>query len=196
MSEIKRSKSYQAIVVAAKMLFWKHGIGRVTVEEISQAAGVSKMTFYRNFKNKNDVAKRVLLDLIEQSEQLYLEIMTQDIAYSEKIRQSIKIKHEFWSGVSQEFLTDLYQRNESGLLEILETYGEKSRKRALEDLKDAQAKGWIRQDIRPAFLLYMMNDMNKKLMDKELVSQYDDMTDFIMELTNFFFYGIMPRKED
>ncbi len=45
---------------AGRSLFWKFGFTKVTVEEICQSAGVSKMTFYRYFENKTELAKRIL----------------------------------------------------------------------------------------------------------------------------------------
>ena len=53
----KRSAKLQAILDAAKSLFWKHGIRRVTIEEICEVAGVSKMTYYKYFSNKTAIAK-------------------------------------------------------------------------------------------------------------------------------------------
>ena len=66
MIDSKKSKSFISIQKSAKTLFWKYGMARVTVEEICREAGVSKMTFYRNFKNKNEVAKQVLIHLAEK----------------------------------------------------------------------------------------------------------------------------------
>ena len=45
------------ILNTARQLFWKHGIRRVSVEEVCREAGVSKMTFYRSFPNKIELAK-------------------------------------------------------------------------------------------------------------------------------------------
>ncbi|MBL0024612.1 MAG: helix-turn-helix transcriptional regulator [Saprospiraceae bacterium] len=53
--QTKRSKSYLKIITTAKKLFWKHGSSRVTIEELCREAGVSKMTFYRHFNNKNEI---------------------------------------------------------------------------------------------------------------------------------------------
>ena len=55
-----------SLLAAAKRLFWKHGIKRVSVEDISSEAGLSKMTFYRNFANKEAIAFELLRSLTEQ----------------------------------------------------------------------------------------------------------------------------------
>ncbi|WP_372931944.1 TetR/AcrR family transcriptional regulator, partial [Mariniphaga sediminis] len=59
MKENKKSKKYLEIMKTARELFWKHGFRRVTIQEICEKAGVSKMTFYKHFPNKIDLAKTV-----------------------------------------------------------------------------------------------------------------------------------------
>ena len=63
----------------------------------------------------------------------------------------------------------------------------------MKDLKAAQKKGWIRKDIKPEFILYVLDDMYLKMTDERLLSLYKSQEDMVMELTNFFFYGIMPN---
>ena len=41
-----KNKKKQSIIKASRDLFMRYGIKRVTVEEICETAGVSKMTFY------------------------------------------------------------------------------------------------------------------------------------------------------
>ena len=51
-----KKTSYQILFSTAKNLFFKFGLRRVSVEEICIKASVSKMTFYRNFNNKEHIA--------------------------------------------------------------------------------------------------------------------------------------------
>ena len=83
-----------AILSAAKDLFWKHGIRRVTVEEISKEAGISKMTFYRTFSNKQEVAAAVLTDVLDSSMQRYRAAMDSDAPFEERIREVVLLKHD------------------------------------------------------------------------------------------------------
>ena len=64
----------------------------------------------------------------------------------------------------------------------------------MEDYIEAQKKGEIRKDIKPRFILYFINQIYEMIKDPQLESLYSDPQEMIMELTNFFFYGIMPRK--
>ena len=53
--ERKKAETRQRIQDAAMRLFLEHGYEETTVEQIAAAAGVSHMTFFRNFPAKEDV---------------------------------------------------------------------------------------------------------------------------------------------
>ncbi|MEZ4884298.1 MAG: TetR/AcrR family transcriptional regulator [Chitinophagales bacterium] len=192
----KRNKSQKAVLQSAKTLFWKHGIRRVTVEEICKEAEVSKMTFYRNFNNKNEVAQQILEDLANEGFEQYQAIMRQEIPFPEKVTQLIELKHETSDGISQEFVSDIYEHNHSELQDKLTQYHQRSMNELKKDLENAQREGWIRQDLKISFVLYMINALNDKMLDKELTAMYDTPTDLIMELTKFCFYGMSPMNEN
>ncbi|MEN0047871.1 MAG: TetR/AcrR family transcriptional regulator [Bacteroidota bacterium] len=195
MTEPKRSKSFRAIAKSAKDLFWKYGISRVTVEEICKEAGVSKMTFYRNFKNKQEVAKQVITDLVNQGNERYDALRKEDIPYAEKMKKMLEIKHESSKGISVEFVNDIYKNEETELQALIHMFQAENISRVMEDFKEAQEKGWIRQDLNLSFVMYMMNEMSNKATDENLKKLYPEMSDLIMEITKFFLYGIMPRDK-
>ena len=62
------------------------------------------------------------------------------------------------------------------------------------DYIEAQKRGDIRPDIKPEFIMYFINHMVTMAEDEHLLSQYRRPQDLIMELTNFFFYGVLPRN--
>ncbi|MBN2410872.1 helix-turn-helix transcriptional regulator, partial [candidate division KSB1 bacterium] len=55
--------------MTAKELFFKYGIRRVTIEEICKKARVSKMTFYKFFQNKIELAIVMLKKLYDDAEE-------------------------------------------------------------------------------------------------------------------------------
>ena len=64
----------------------------------------------------------------------------------------------------------------------------------IQDFKDAQRKGEIRKDMKPEFINFILNHMVELGSDPILNSLYPNAQEMILELTNFFFYGILPRN--
>jgi AcrR family transcriptional regulator len=50
-----RTPPRERILMAARDLFYRHGIRAVGVEAVAEAAGTNKMTLYRHFPSKNDL---------------------------------------------------------------------------------------------------------------------------------------------
>jgi len=187
------SKSQIILLKTAKNLFWKHGIRRVTVEEICKEAGVSKMTFYRNFKNKDELVEVMIAQLQGEGLEAYYKIMNENLPFDEKIKQLIQFKYERSKGISKEFLKDIYQSDNPEMLKLLENAQQKAQKTIIKDFKKAQKEGTIRADLKMEFIIYMLNDINNKIMDPQLHKIYPSEEKLIMELTRFFFYGILKK---
>ncbi|MEA1885868.1 MAG: TetR/AcrR family transcriptional regulator [Bacteroidota bacterium] len=183
------------ILVTAKELFWKHGIKRVTVEEICSRASVSKMTFYKHFSNKNDLVKHILDNLYSESMKKYSNIMSSEKKYKDKVAGLYRLKLEATDAISHEFLNDFYDSGDEELKEYLNKKVEENLNPIIKDLRNAQDKGKIRKDIKPEFINFFLNHMVKLVNDPALNSLYPSAQEMILELTNFFFYGILPPGE-
>lgn len=192
---MKKSKTHIKVVESAKNLFWKFGIKKVTVEDICEEAGISKMTFYRNFSNKQELAKIVIQNLTEEGLANYNAIMHQEISFAEKMGKLVLLKHEQSQNVSMEFIKDLYKANDPELRNFLEKHKENSYKRFFDDLLGAQKTGQIRKDIKISFIMQMLDYFSQKMVDDAFLSQYENVHDAAMEITNFFLYGLFPPDD-
>jgi AcrR family transcriptional regulator len=190
----KQSGKFEAIVSSAKSLFWKHGIRRVTIEEICQDAGVSKMTCYKYFSNKTAIAKYLIEDMFESGIKAYKEIYHSDISYEEKVKRMLDLKMSNSHEMSQELLDDIYKNQDEELSETIETIKKRMIEIYLDDIREAQKIKEIRDDVKPEFMLYFLNNLTEMLTDQRLVSIYSNPQQMISEVMTFFFYGIMPRK--
>ena len=191
---VKRADKFEAIVNAAKSLFWKHGIRRVTIEEICQVAQVSKMTCYKYFTNKTAIARYLLETLFESGIADYREIIHGNIPYDEKIKKLIELKIKNAHEVSQELIDDIYKYKDEELDKTIESIKNRVLEIYLEDFREAQKNGEIRSDIKPEFIIYSINRLTEIVTDERLVAIYKNPEDMISEVMSFFFYGIMPAK--
>ena len=196
MTDTSLNPNATIILKTAKDLFWKHGLRKISVEEISKKAGISKMTFYRNFKNKKEVAKVVLEELFTQSSNDYKKIMqAENFNFPEKMAQLIELKHQYVKNMSNDFITDLYHPSFAELMEDLEKQRAKSNRLIKRDFRKAQKEGFIRKELKIDFIMYMFEDIGKKAHDENLLKFYKNSSDLIMALMNFCFYGISENKK-
>lgn len=196
MENQNNSKKYRGLLSAARELFWKHGFRRVSVEEICSEAGISKMTFYRFFPNKVELAKSVLDDIMDSSIQKYKDIMNEDAPFADKIGKIVMLKFEGTTDISQEFLMDFYKSQDLGLKEYLDDKINNAWKFVLNDFRAAQEKGWFRKDFKPEFLFYLSQKFSEMVFDEKLRALYSSPQELIMEMTRFFAYGISPYNKE
>lgn len=194
--EATKSKSYYTILETAKRLMNKHGVRRISIDELCTEAGLSKMTFYRNFENKTEVALRVMEDVFEKGLEAYRSIMRSDLPFPEKMRQVVDMERKGMHDLGQEFLKDVYQGNEVTLREFLESFSREAMAEYGRDLKQAQKVGWIRKDIKIGLVLTMLGTLHEKIKDPSVTALYDSMEETMISLMDIFFYGILAKSED
>ena len=196
MSRNDENQKCQQLVATAQDLFMRFGIRRVTVEEICSEANVSKMTFYKFFKNKIELTKYLLNQIFSEQMDEYRKLMAQQVPFPEKVKQILQLKHKQTEMMSQEFFNDLLKNPNPEIAELLEKMNADTLNEVLKDLKTARENGDIRQDLKPEFILYFLNHMTEITKDENLLSLYRSPNELAMELTNFFFYGILTPNAD
>ncbi len=194
MKENIKSQKFQHIVKTAGNLFLRHGIKRISVEEICHAAAVSKMTFYKYFNDKIDLAKYVINQMVAEGMARYRDIMRQKIPFSEKVKKMIIMKIDQTEGLSREWLGEFSYSSIPEIASLLQKIKQENLQLVLRDLIAAQKEGNVRRDIKPEFILYFFNHMFEMMNDEQLLKLYESPQEALVELTNFFFYGILPRE--
>ncbi|HEC92376.1 MAG TPA: TetR/AcrR family transcriptional regulator [Candidatus Atribacteria bacterium] len=189
----KENQKLKQILATAQDLFFRYGIRRVTVEEICRTAGVSKMTFYKYFKNKIDLVKKLMEKIYDQAMAEYRQIMDKPIPYVQKIEETIQWKLEQQKNISQEFIKDYLSSDNEELLRFFHQKRDEMLKEILDDYSKAQEEGDIRQDLKPEFILYLLNKLTEFYQDESLLKMYGSPRELTKEVLNFFFYGILVR---
>ena len=187
------NKTALKILTAGETLFKKHGQKRVTIEEICRTAGVSKMTFYKYFPNKVELAKKILSRLAETQLAAFRELMSREIPFEEKIRESIRTKLEASRSFGNEWPREILENPGSEIGLFVQRMSGEIARAIREEYEKAQKKGDIRADIRMDFILYFLDHTQQLLRDERLLSMYGSIESLTAELMNFFFWGILPR---
>jgi AcrR family transcriptional regulator len=186
------NKKYQDLIKTAHDLFWKHGFRRVSIEEICLKAGISKMTFYKYFDDKLELAKAIFDQVVQEGILKFREILTDHIPPNEKIKKIVLLKLEGTNDISKEFLEDFYRDNESGIAKFVSEKTNEAWDVVLSDIKQAQVQGIFRKDIKPEFLFYFLNNIKPYYTDENLLKLYSSPQELVMEMVNFFMYGLSP----
>jgi AcrR family transcriptional regulator len=182
------------IIKTALDLFQRFGIKRITVEEICQTASVSKMTFYKYFKNKNELVRFIWEKGFEQAFEQFDEISNMDTPFEKKLQLMLKLKDESTAKISHQFALDYFYASPD-LKDFFENLARDNITRFLDFIKEAQDRGEVRRDLRPEFLLAVINNIKLLVKDDTLINSYPSYHDFVMEVNTFIFYGILPRPD-
>lgn len=181
----------EKILAAAEGLFYRYGIRKTTVGDICAAAGVSRMTFYKHYRDKVRAAEAVLNSLIDEMIGSYRRIMGQKIPYGERVRQFIELKLTKADGMSSSFVREIYASPYAELHDLLRRRLDENLKVALEEYRKAQRQGHIRPDVKPEFIVVILNIMSDMVVDERLTRLYQTPKELGAELMNLFFYGIL-----
>ena len=182
------------ILHTAKDLFYKFGFKRVTIEEISKEAGVSKMTFYKFFPNKIELAKTVLNDVFEDALSKVRRLHEEHESPDKTLKKILQLKAEGTKDISEEFIKDLYAHPEGELKSYME---EKTRWIYTEIMKvyeKGKEDGWVRKDLNIPFFMAFSRSVIDSFSKDEVLHHFDSLQEMIMEITNIFIYGISPHE--
>jgi len=171
----------------ARELFFKFGIKRVSVEEICEKACISKVTFYKYYKNKMDLAIELRDELMEKGFAQFDEFNKMDIPFMEKINHMTRWQMEFYSQMNNEFVKEIVN-----LKEIEEEY----KKRFLKNIRSGQETGEVRSDLKLE-LVYLvtrkLQDISKDGTWKEYFSDYGE---YVKQVRTILFYGLLSRSDN
>ncbi|MDP4289860.1 MAG: TetR/AcrR family transcriptional regulator [Bacteroidota bacterium] len=183
-----------ALLKTARELFWKHGFKRISIEEICVKAGISKMTFYRLFANKNELAKAVYDEEVENGLKSFRAILSEDETPQEKIKKILIQKLKGTTNISKDFINDFYANPELGLRDYIEEKTKTIWNETLNDFRQAQQEGLFRKDLNPEFFLNLSSHLTAMLYDEKMLKLYDSPQELILEISNFCIYGIAPHE--
>jgi AcrR family transcriptional regulator len=195
MSVDPSSKKYSVIVSTAKDLFWKYGFKRVSIEELCDHAKVSKMTFYKYFPNKIELAKTVFVRESEAGLKKFRSILQEEIASTDKLKKIVQLKVEGSSDISNDFLQDFYKDENEGLKNFVIETSRTAWLTMIDDIRDAQRQQIFTDSIKPELLVHLTQVMGSLITNKELLSCYSSPSELIGELTHMMAYGLAPENQ-
>jgi len=187
------SKKKVQLLITATELFNAHGFRRITIDEISKTSNISKMTFYKYFKNKIDIAEAVLDTIYTEGKLRYYEMLEQDSPFSEKIENLLLISRTQTHAIGQSFFQDITDEN-SPLLDFFLDKQKEIKKMTIDFCKKAQKAGLIRKDISIDVMMFMLNSQHATVNQPDFVKLVPDVEVRCSMLASLFFYGFTGNR--
>jgi len=187
------------LVDTAQELFSNYGVKRISVEEICKESKVSKMTFYRSFKNKFDILTYIIKDSYDRILKGSMKILKRkDISFAEKMKEIMAFKMKVLGSMGDAFTNDVLSYKDPDYGKFLEQKNTEAVEFAKKLYADAQKSGDIRPDVNIELIMFTAEHLS--LMVKEVMSNekfkklYPDKAQVIEESIKLFLYGIINRK--
>lgn len=173
------------LIDTAKLLFYKYGIRRITIDEICAKSNVSKVTYYKYFSNKSDLVLLIRDQLVEEGFQKFDEISDLVIPYPDKVMLMTKWRVEFLSSMSNDFIEDI--------MNVVDLYQE-VKKRYLRNIEKAQDTGEINPDLSPELIWLVTEKLGELTKDGSWKNVTTDYIEFQKQLRDLYFNGILLDK--
>ncbi len=182
----------QLLLEAAQELFFKYGVRRVTVEEICKEAGVSKMTCYKYFTDKWDIARTMLDALVNFGIAAFQDMMLEDGPFAAKVEKMLLQTTAQIHAVGPALLDDM-MREDSPLNGYFRDMQKKTRKLSVDFFILAQQQGHIHPDLKMPVLLFMFDHLCDLVNHRDFVNIMPDIQDRASELAALLFYGFARK---
>lgn len=184
----------QQLIEAARDLFCLHGMRRVTIEEICRNAKVSKMTCYKYFQDKGDIARAVLDLFFSEGFKIFKNIIEEETSFPQKFEKILLLVTTEIHSAGPSFLEDLMDST-SPLHSYFQEMQKKTRQWTMDFFKEAQKAGYINANIKMPFLLFMLDRVSDLLNHPELVKAMPDIEERANELALQLFHGLARAQK-
>ena len=191
---ITSSPKRELILKTGKELFWKFGFKRVTVEEICKEAGISKMTYYKFFSNKKELATTILDGVFEESLEKIRRLEAEHETADKTLNKILQLKSEGVHGISKEFIKDLYTNPDDDMKVYMEEKSTMLFTEIIRLYEQGKKDGWVRKDLNVPFMIHFTQKTVEMISKDDLLNFFDSSEDLIMEVTNLLVFGISPHK--
>ena len=175
MQEIKDLTPYRQslrdrILDAAMILFAKHGIRAVKMDDVSHALSISKRTLYELYDNK----EQVLLEGVKKYRKKRHEEFLQEVERSKDIMDIIlyiyRIKMEEFQLVNPNFYSDLARYH--NILASIERDHDEQHKQFMDFMQRGISEGYFRSDLNYDLIGRLFEALGRYMMENELYRSY------------------------
>ena len=181
------------------MATWKlvleKGFKATKVQDICKEAGVSKMTFYYYYENKQDIIAEVLQMFFDHAIHSTKSIIKKDLPFHEKIMELVEWKAEFVKSMSREFLNELY--NGGGqYMNMMKDVMQETQTLMYNFYADGKSKGEINRTVDIQVIMFWMNIVSDMMIEGKFNHLFADPNEMYRQTRDLILYGVLGNREE
>ena len=175
-------------------LFAVHGADRVSMDEIAEKAGVSKVTIYKYFGSKEDLYAEAINLFVDEALAATEQVLNSDMDFLAKLKTVLTMQTSSFQWVNADYLYQLWELDSrtAGISE-----GVRSRVKALmfRFYEEGVQQGYIEPDT--SFdLLFLYADVFRAGLKARMVDREAALVDkqALEQLYDLYFFGFIKRE--
>jgi len=180
------------LLATARVFFQKKGFKAVTIEEICKKANVSKVTFYKHYKNKDDLALVLIQIIYEEAISEGTKLLSSSKPHRTRLLELLEWKVKMLEIFTPPMLRDLKYMDPS-LMAFIQSKSKDSLQIFRDFIINGQEEGVFRKDINIPFIIHIITTLSNVFFKEDLESYFDSYEKFTCEFLDFLFYGITRR---
>jgi AcrR family transcriptional regulator len=193
--EFKLEETKAKIIGTSVQLFMKHGIKRVTMDDIARELGISKKTIYQHYKDKEEIITTATQIHLDGECNMMKEIRENSSNAVEHLFKLSKIMRESFDNIHSAVLFDLKKYYKSAWLLYQKFEKEVLYKEVENSLYAGIKEGYFRKEINVSVLSSLRILEIQMSFDNELFDHTNNTISEIQhQLLEHFTYGILSEK--
>ena len=144
------------IIEKAGELFFQYGIKNISMDELASSLGMSKRTIYENFKDKEDILRSLILNLVEERNNVFNDFLDKGLNVIEVFINVIEIQKKMPVS-NAKFLQDIYKYYPK-ISKLMQENIEKNNEFLQQFLLKGIEQGYIREDLNVGVTAFLVEE--------------------------------------
>ncbi|MDR3574345.1 MAG: TetR/AcrR family transcriptional regulator [Anaerolineaceae bacterium] len=183
----RKEMKMNSILSAAFELFLSQGIKKSNIAEIAKKAGVSQVSIYNFFQNKQNLVRQTVFAYMDDGLKKSERVLESDLPFPEKLEKLLFISDEADRQSGPEFFKSVIASDPSILGLLNEYYQSKTEPFILRLVEQGKQEGCINPDLSAEALRLYIRAL------QELLAQPNLSKEVILDINALFFYGLQGK---
>jgi AcrR family transcriptional regulator len=191
----RQEKTRRRIIDNASKIFLEQGFRNVSVEDLCEVVGVSRVTFYKYFPNRDALVEAIIGEIGSEIIPRVIENFNSDKDFKQiLVTHSNLMADFFYSKVSVRMLADIESQMPQTWKRLMRW--QRAANEALTEMVErGRREGLVRRDIDPKILTLMFRELTQRFFDPEfLISEDITLARVSSTILNVWLHGIMEPK--